>query len=202
MRKFNKRKLYKRIGKIGLGLSCLTGFLPVAYNIIKGRTDQIGILSCYSTFLVGTILSQYMMNKADEYEEELPERKVPKSELLYNGLIKEQRDLNLFEIYLNDVLYKEDVKTREDVLDSLYYDQILVEKKLEVYDIDESDIDYDEEIDRICGTIDYLESYEKCDKYIELKNKYFKLNRNQVIEFQPEKVKKPKELSKTITLKK
>ena len=167
-----KRRLYSVINKVGLIVSGL-GASGIVTSAISEPISNGGVATGLGVAITGLATHLIMYNKEysynfiDDYIDSLKDNPFYKS-----GLLTELDKLDMFEIYLCDPSHRYSEIEQTELFNDLYYDEVLVEKKLEILDKE------DESIYDLYCYIEHLEVMEHSKKYLELKKKFLNLNNN------------------------
>ena len=194
--KNSKRKLYSIINKSGL-TTIAVGTSGVIASTLSEDINTTGVVTGLLVATVGAITHLIGHNK--EYKNALKDNDldIKRHNNFYRAaLLREQEKLDKFEFYIDEIINKYEEEDRNLIKDDLFYDELLVERQLEVLDLDPEE--EQDEIDEITEYIEYLESIEKSSIYLDLKRKFLHIgDKNNTCSFpnQDEEPKKIKKLS-------
>lgn len=182
MRKIKKRNLIYAINYTSIP-TFFAGAGGIIASLLGENINRPGVIFGLSAATIGMATHLITTNidyKDNEIAKDLEEKK---NNVLYRySLLKEQEKLEKFEFHIECIINNYTPEENDIISNDYYTDVLLIEKKIELLDLDyQNDKD---DVEELYEYIDELEKKEKSQLYKDLKNNFFIGHNSSINNFQ------------------
>lgn len=151
------------------------GMIPSFIGDVNVPAAVVGTSVC-TVAGIASIISNNILYRYNKREELLDKQK--ESELYKKNMEKDMEKFEMFGMFVLSKMRNYDDEKRSEIINDYDIDMEILEKKMELLKEDD-----EESIDELYERIDYLSSFIKSEEYIDLKEQFYKVNNNSVVNF-------------------